>query len=301
MQLSIGFITNRLNCELGWLLDSLRNQLQTDDEVEVIVVSDQVDWKFVRLMIAGVALGFVRTKPNNFSGRHRVTKEDWWSKSSSINTFLCYANHDYVVMVDDRCVLGPRWLESIRRAAGEGYVLAGSYQKRTGMTVKNGIIQHGGIITAEDSRMGGVEGPVPCTGQWFFGCCTGAPLEYWLAINGAPERCDGLSFEDVISGILMQNNAFPMYYDQRALVIEDRTPELIGPAIRRSSKERHPHDTSDKAHTLLNEVRGGPQRQSLNGFDMRELRLRIRAGEKFPLPDPEMKDWFDGQPIREFV
>lgn len=299
MKLSCGFITSRLNCELGWFLDSLRKQLQPDDEVEVIVVSDQVDWKFVRLMIAGVALGFVRTKPNNFSGRHRVTKEDWWSKSSSINTFLCYANHDYVVMVDDRSVIGPDWMKAVRRAEGERYVLAGSYQKRTAMTVENGLIRNGGIIVAEDPRKSSTDGPIPCGGEWFYGCCTGAPLEWWLEINGAPERCDGMSFEDVISGLLMQNNGFPMYYDKRALLIEDRTPDLIGPAIRRSSKELYPNDTSDKAHTLLAQVRGG-QKQSLNGYDLRELRLRIRAGEKFPLPDPNEVDWFDGKPLSEF-
>lgn len=299
MKLSIGYITSRLNCELGWFLDSLRPQLRADDEVEVIVVDGHMEGKTPLRMFCGMTLGFTDPKPNAFSGRHRLTKENWWSKSSSINTFLCYANHDYVVMVDDRCVVGPRWMEGVRAAAEGNMVVAGSYEKREAMTVKDGVIKNGGIVTGVDARHP-IHSSLGCPPEWFFGCCTGAPLEWWLEINGAPERCDGLSFEDVICGFLFANNGHGTNYDPRMLVIQDRTPDLIGPSIRRSSKERHPWDTSDKAHTLLREVRGG-QKQSLNGFDMRELRLRIRAGEKFPLPDPEMKDWFDQQPIKEFV
>lgn len=300
MKLSIGYLTSRIHCELDWFTESLEQKIESGDEIEVIVVDSLTVGKTPLRKIGGASLGFTEPKPNAFSGRQRLTSENWWSKSSSINTFLCYANHDYVVMVDDRSVIGPDWMKAVRRAEAERYVLAGSYQKRTAMTVENGVVRNGGIIVAEDPRKSSVDGPIPCGGEWFFGCCTGAPLEYWLAINGAPERCDGMSFEDVISGLLMQNNGFPMYYDRRALLIEDRTPELIGPAIRRTAKEKHPNDTSDKAHTLLREVRAG-QKQSVNGFDMRQLRLQIRAGEKFPLPDPEMKDWFDGQPIREFA
>jgi hypothetical protein len=301
MKISIGYITSRLNCQIDWFIDSLLPQLRPDDWVEIFVVDRWTTGRApMRPVTRNVWVAFVEPKPTVFSGQHRVTKEDWWSKSNSINTFLCWANHDYVVMVDDRCVIGPEWMDAVRRACAGKYVMAGAYQKRTGMTVENGIIKHGGIITGEDTRGAGRSGLIRCGGEWFFGACTGATLEQWLKINGAPERCDGMSFEDVICGILMQNNGFPMYYDRLALVIEDRTPELIGPAILRSAKERHPHDTGDKAHTMLNQVRAGRQRSD-NGYEIRELRQLVYHGGKFPLPDPEQKDWFDGQPIKEFV
>lgn len=301
MKISIGYITSRLVCNLDWFVDSLARQLGPKDWVEIFVVDRWTTGRTpMRPVTRNVWVAFVEPKPTVFSGEHRVTREDWWSKSNSINTFLCCANHDYVVMVDDRAVIGPDWLQAVRRAADEKYVMCGAYQKRWGMTVEGGIIKHGGIIKGEDARADGRTGLIPCGGEWFFGACTGASLEHWLKINGAPERCDGMSFEDVISGMLMQNNGFPMYYDARALMIQDRTPDAIGTSIRRSSKERHPHDTADKAHTMLREVRAG-QMQSHNNFDLRYLRDHIMAGGKFPLPDPEQKDWFDNQPIKEFV
>lgn len=298
MRFSIGYITCRLNCELSWFLDSLQRQLLPEDDVEVIVVDGQMEGKTPIRMFGKIALGFTEVKPNAFSGQHRLTRENWWSKSSSINTFLCYANHDYVVMVDDRCVLDMEWMAGVRDAVEGHYVVAGAYQKRVSMTVENGLIQNSGIVTGEDSRRKGPS--LGCPPEWFFGCCTGAPLDWWLEMNGAPERCDGMSFEDVICGFLFANNGHGMNYDPRMLVIQDRTPELIGPAIRRESKEKHPWDYSDKAHTMLRDVKGG-QKQSINGFDIRTQREEIRAGGKFPLPDPETKDWFDQQPIKEFV
>ena len=301
MKISIGYITSRLVCNLDWFIDSLAPQLQSGDIVEIFVVDRYTTGRTpLRPITRNISVAFIEPKPTVFSGQHRVTKQDWWSKSNSINTFLCCANNDYLVMVDDRSVIGPQWVEAVRRASAERYVMCGAYQKRHGMKVENGVIMHGGIITGEDVRGAGRDGLIPCGGEWFFGACTGASLEQWLSINGAPEKCDGMSFEDVICGILMQNNGFPMYYDKRALVIEDRTPDEIGPAILRTAKERHPHDTSDKAHTMLREVRAG-QMQSHNNFDLRYLRDHIMAGGKFPLPDPNQVDWFDGQPIKEFV
>jgi hypothetical protein len=296
----MGFITARLNCDLGWFVESLCKQLTPVDEVEVIVIDGHMEGNSPLRQYGKIKLGFFEPKPTNFSGRYRVTKDSWWSKASAINTFLCYANHDHVVMVDDRLVLGPRWMEAIRDAVRGNYAMTGAYQKRREMTVVDGVIRHSGIITGEDHRTG-PETAVPVGHSWFFGCCNAMPLEFWLEMNGAPERTDGMGSEDIFIGILLHNNGHQVFLDRRALVIEDRTPGefSLGYPIRRTTKEKFPYDFSDKCHTLIRDVQG--QKQSINGYDIRELRLRIRSGEKFPLPNPDQLDWFDGAPIKDYV
>lgn len=295
MKLSIGYITSRENHEFQWFLDSFIPQIQETDEIEILMIDGREEHS---QRIDCPHYSYIPAKPNIFSGKHRLPKENWWSKPSSINTFLCLAKHPNILMVDDRCVVMPGFLKSIKE--GEGIITAGSYEKRIGMTVENGVIKHGGIISGKDSRAEYTKGqPMSCGGEWLFGCCLGMPLEFALAVNGSPERCNALSFEDVIFGLLLANNNFPMKFDPRAKMIEDRTPEKLGTPMRRESKERHPNDTSDKAHTSLRWV--ATAQKSDNDYDIRQLRAKIQAGGEFPVPnDPDSKDWFDQQLVREF-
>jgi hypothetical protein len=299
MSLTIGYITARENPELNWLIDSLQPQLMDDDRIQLLVVNGTFLGKsqmIPRSLQIGVT--YIEPKPSSFSGQFRVTNDNWWTKSNSINTLLCYADNDYVVMVDDRSYLGGRWMEAVRDARNGNYILCGAYEKHIDMDIQGGVVKSYGPLIGADHRSGG-DGPVPCGGEWMFGVCTGAPLEWWLNINGSPERCDGMSFEDVITGIIFQNNGYPIKYDRRAMVFEDRTPSQIGKAIRRESKERHPHDTADKAHTTLRWARSGVK-QSDNKFDLRKLREEIRTGGFFPMNDVDQVDWFDSQPLKEF-
>jgi hypothetical protein len=123
-------------------------------------------------------------------------------------------------------------------------------------------------------------------------------VEWLLQVNGSPEMCCGMGFEDAILGLVMQNNNFPMMYDPNALLIEDRTPSELGTPMRRTAKERWPNDKEDKAHTLLKMVK------TMKSFDqpfgsLRELRARIQAGGQFPPVDRTKKylDWFDESEI----
>lgn len=295
MKLSVGFITSRENCEIEWFLDSFIPQIEAGDEIEIIMIDGAAQYSF---RADYTRFSRVPAKPNIFSGKHRLTKSDWWSKSSSINTFLCIAKHPNILMVDDRCVVLPGFLKTIKE--NQGIILAGSYEKRTSMTVEKGVIINGGIVSGEDGRAIYTKGkPTQCGGEWLFGCCLAMPLEFALAINGWPERCNALSFEDVIAGLLLQNNKFPMKFNPNAKMIEDRTPDKLGTPIRRESKEKHPNDTNDKAHTSLRWVKTAMK--SDNDFDIRELRAKIQAGGEFPIPNnPDAKDWFDGKLIRTF-
>ena len=297
MKLSIGYLTSRTRHHIEWMIDSLFRQKQPDDEIEVILIdgisehSFNADFTRYRHVIA---------KPNVWGGKHRLTKDNWWSKSNSANTFLCLAKHPFIAFLDDRCVLMPGWLNSVKEAIAGNYIMAGAYAKRHNLVVENGGITDFGTLQAEDARVKSTRGqPIPCPGEWLFGCNLAMPLEWLLDVNGYPEKADGMSFEDCLLGLVLQNNKFPMKFDPRAMMIEDRTPDQLGATMKRTAKEKHPHDVNDKAHTLLRWARTAKRCE--NPFEIRELREKIQKGESFPIPnDSEAKDWFDGQLVRDF-
>ena len=308
MSLTICMTTSRPEPELFWMLESLESQVRSDEShsIKMMMIDLHKGNRNYKLegKLAGLDFTHAFPKPNIFQGEHRLTKEDWWAVSNARNTALCLCKTTHILFLDDRCVLMPGFMDAVREAMAGNYIMAGAYEKRQMMTVENGIIKNGGIIQAVDSRESYVDStnstiPFPCGGEWLFGCCLLLPLEWALQVNGYPERCNALSFEDVIFGLLLANNKFPMKFDPRAKIIEDRTPEKLGTPMRRESKERHPNDTSDKAHTSLRWVRTAMR--SDNDYDIMELRAKIQVGEPFPIPsDPDAKDWFDGQLVREF-
>jgi len=298
--------TSRPEPEIRWVFDSLIRQSKPD-EIGFLIISLFSNGNNPNILNPDVIMRWADPKPNIWQGEHRLTKENWWAVSNARNTAICLCKTDWILFLDDRCVLMPGFMDSVREAMAGGYIMAGSYEKRQHMTVENGVIKHGGIVQAVDSRETYVNSlrPViqstfPCGGEWLFGCCLLLPLEWALQVNGYPERCNALSFEDVIFGLILQNNKFPMKFDPRAKMIEDRTPEKLGTPMRRESKERHPNDTSDKAHTSLKWVRTAMR--SDNDYDIRELRAKIQAGEPFPEVDKSKKyfDWFDGQDVSTF-
>lgn len=294
MRFSVCIITGRKASGVEWLKDSVLRELP---DAKVLVVD------FYGRPIEGATV--VKPKPCVWQGEHRLTNENWWAVSNARNTALCLVETEWVLFLDDRGVLLPGFSTAIKEAIAGKYVLCGAYQKRTGMQVENGIITHGGTITGEDSRKSYIATnhiPIPfrAPGAWFFGCVNLLPLEWALQVNGWPEQCDGMSFEDVIMGMTLENNNFPIQYDPRIMLVEDRTPDDSDPHFKRSSKERHPNDTSDKAHTMLRRVKS--MKRSENPFgEIRELRKSALAGNPFPVnPGPE-RDWFDGQLIREIL
>ena len=136
---------------------------------------------------------------------------------------------------------------------------------------------------------------MPAHGQWFFGCTSAAPLEWALAINGYEERMDGLSFEDVIFGLMLTNAGYPLRYDPRMKIIEDRTPAELGTPPRRTDKGISPND---KSHAALQQF--GSLKRAGHQWDLRAVRAKVLAGEPFPIPTGPTTDWYDGQPLAEF-
>jgi len=298
--LTVAYITSRFNPKLEWFLDSLKNQLKAGESVEVIIVDSFPDCHTHDHQIPNISKIQVQPKPTVWQGEYRLTKDNWWAKSNALNTAICLCKTEWISFLDDRCVLLDGWLERIKSAMAGNYAVCGSYEKRINMTVENGVIQNGGIITGKDCRDMGVTQPIPCGGEWLFGCNFALPLEWALNVNGFEELLDGLSSEDTQFGAMLSNNGYPLKFDVKMKIIEDRTSSEIGAAMKRTSKERWGNDEQDKGHEAIRRFHGNKQAQ--HGFNIRELRAKVLAGEPFPIPDKtkEHRDWFDGMLIKDF-
>lgn len=291
------YVTSRPDPRLDWLLDGLEAQARPGDGVQLILVDSRIDERCrgdvpddgFRCTSVVVDYEQVPPKPNVWQGPQRVTDQDWWALSSARNTGLVLADTDYVVFLDDRCKIGPRWLDAVRAGhRSRDSVLAGSYEKVEGDKV------------TRDHRLelhpGGLRG---CGGGWLFGCCVALPTEWALEVNGYEEGCDGLSGEDYVFGLMLGNRGRRVDFVADLLVIQDRSPGT-GHGCARTDKGTSP---DDKSHAALRRF-GSRTRTELTP-DLRALRATDDwwRGRRFPDVDRTVEhlDWFDGQPIREMT
>jgi hypothetical protein len=294
--LTVAYVTARKEPKIEWFSDSLYRQ---DSDFAVnggrFIMVDTFADELGRKIGIQVPIGstWVEPKPNVWQGKHRLTKEDWWAKSNALNTAICLCETDWIAFVDDRSVLMPGWLDRIHDAMQGRYAVCGSYEKHINMKVENGVIVDEGTIDSLDQRQQ-LDYPQP-TKDWYGG--HGAlPLSWCLAVNGFSEDfCDGLGLEDCMFGLTLYNAGFPICYDSRMRIIEDRTQGEIDGALRRTDKGVSP---DDKSHAIVAKFQGATT--SMNSFELGEVRDRVLHGQPFPPPSASPNDFFDGQPISEF-
>jgi len=303
--LTIIYITSRLRPQFDWFYESLLAQGGKD--VEVIFVDTFAERSATQqrfMFVEGYNIKHVPPKPTVWQGKHRITKQDYWAAANARNTGICLCRTEWIAFVDDRSVLMPGWLDAIREAMAGNYAVCGAYEKRHNMKVENGIIADTGQYDGTDPRSPGGRDhreslsllvPIKAPGSWWFGCTNALPLEWALKVNGYEEGCDSLSLEDCIFGMMLENNGLPIMYDARMKVVQDRTPSELGTPMRRTSKERHPKDKSDKGYAALR--RFGQCKQTMVTPDLRGLRQHILNGGEWPIPAEPQLDWFDGQRI----
>lgn len=297
--LTVCYQTCRRESKIEWFLDSLRRECAGDlDAVKLVVVDFYANERsHAGLCWDGPAV-HVPPKPNVWQGPHRLTKEDYFAAANSRNTGLCHAPDGWIVYVDDLSVLMPGWLRCVRDAMHGHYIVFGSYKKVRNLVVRGGVAVsydefHGGI----DSRWPqGADGPVPCAGDWLYGCSFAAPVEALLTIGGLPEICDGLGFEDVITGIALQNAGYSFKYDRRMLTLESYEHHGHEKPFKRIDKGKSPND---KSHAVLNLARSSRHFQNYHPGGIRALREMVLAGEPFPICQIPAHDWYDGQPLSE--
>lgn len=303
--LTLAYITARREPEFHWFFDSLQHQIKADDDLSIIVVDGYQDpsgnQRAIPLPPPPTKLRHIEPKPCLWQGKHRITKEDWWSASNARNTAICMCKTEWIAFLDDRCVLLDGWLESIRYAMDGLYAVCGPYTKRVNMVVENGFVKEKGTRIGVDCRRDEFvkrngPNPCPCPGDWLFGCNLALPLEWALLVNGYDEdTLDSLSMEDTIFGMHLSNNHLPIKYDLRLRIVEDRTPSLSGPVIRRTDKGISPNDKSHAAKEKLKKLK-----RSTTQWDLRQVRADVMSGKPWPIPTTPTHDWYDQQAIKDF-
>lgn len=307
--LTIVYVTNRDNPNSQWFFDSLCSQSDSN-HIRVILVDGQFEQhgqfgrKTDHLGWGGIKWAeTVSCKPTVWSGPSRLTKQDWWSASNARNTGICLCQTDWICFLDDRSVLLPGWLDCIKQAMSGNYIMCGTYEKRTGMKVENGVITHGGIVTGVDVRLDycdknytpkGMAAPFNAPGEWTFGCCVALPLEWALSVNGFDETCDGLGAEDTIFGLQLANHGYPCKFDPRCKIVEDRTPGETFPVYRREDFGVSPNDYS---HQVLGSLK--VRKTAAHPFDIRALRKDILSGKEWPKPWGPCTHPWDNRPLSE--
>lgn len=310
MHLTIAYFTSRMVPKIEWFFDSLHRETGGDYSGIRVVVVDRLcdeDGRHTAVFnaaLSGKSLPFhVPPKPTVWQGPHRLTREDWFAASNARNTAICLAPDGWIAFVDDLSVLLPGWLARVREAMNHPKrITCGAYRK-----VKELVVEDGNLVSftdhpgGHDNRMAHVSGlgPHPCAGNWMYGCSLVAPVEAFLEINGYPEAlCDGMGFEDVIAGIMLEKKGYSFAYDPRMMTYESEELHHQLPVMKRSDYGVSPND---KSHAVLNAARNGPgwHPNYFGEEGIRGLRARVLAGEPFPVVQIPQHEWFTKTPLSE--
>jgi hypothetical protein len=306
--LTIAYISSRKEPQTHWFVDSLNKQI---DEMEkpfdasVIFVEFYADSRKGWFRDAQLSHVYaVSPKPCVWQGEHRLTIENWFAASNARNTALCLAPDGYIAYCDDLSVLCPGWLLNVRQSMAFNGITLGTYRK-----VKNLVVEKGEIISwdkewagGQDSRRhaGSKDGSVPCPGDMLFGCSLVGPVEAFLSVNGWPEMCDGLGFEDVIMGQVLENAGWGFRYNLNMMTLESDEHHHLEPPFRRDCFEKHSGDKGDKGHAVLNMAKGGMKWfPNYYAGGIRKMREEVLAGKPFPVVQIPDRCWHTGKLLSE--
>jgi hypothetical protein len=295
MHLTICYQTARLNPRIEWFYQSLLKQVKPEDKIKLVIVdrfAPARQWDY--FLNAPFEVLTVSPKPCVWQGEHRLTKENWFAAANSRNTGLCLAHDGWIAYVDDLSVLVPYWLQCVRNAMADNYLVCGAYQKVKELVVENGYVKSFTYFDrGNDNRRGQVNQDVTlCSGDWLFGCSCAMPVEALLTIGGWLEVCDGLGSEDYCTGIVLNNAGFGFRYDRRMMTYESEEAHTEEPALKRTDKGLSP---LDKSHAILRIAKSGQKffdNQYAGGI--RAERERVLSGEPFMIRKHPDRDWFDG-------
>ncbi len=287
MKLTIVYITGRKEPQIDWMIGDLSQQVRAKDKIHLVVID-----AFGR---SAAALGIPierfedvvvsLPKPTIWQGPHRITTVDWWANSNARNTGIALCKTDYVAFLDDRCHLGPQWLDVVRRGERKREsVIAGAYEKR-----------EDGKVVVDHRFQECPGGKRNCGGTWLYGCSFALPLDWCLEVNGFEEGCDGLSGEDYIFGFMLENNGHRIDFVPSMFVALERSSAHKNIYVR-ADKGVSPND---KSHAAID--RFGKLKRSEFTADLRAVRDQLAKGGSFPVPDPlaDHRDWYDDTLIRD--
>jgi len=306
--LTIAYITNRLEPKFEWFFSSLASQGGTDIPVNIIDYhADDVDRvnKVIRLADRyNIQLKLhITPKPTVWQGKHRLTKADYFAAANASNTAIAVCPTDWVAFVDDLSVFTPGWLNCVKEATERSEITCGAYRK----VYKLEVGEDGQIVSFENSPGGndrradynGWGCVVPCSGQWFYGCSFVAPVEALLTINGFDEDTDGMGYQDCLAGLMLNANGYHFVYDSRMVTYEsEELHSQPGNVFIRWDPGNSP---DDKSHAVINLAKNG-RTKAPNYFGpegLRGLRNYMLGGGRFPVMEIPQHEWFTGKALKD--
>lgn len=301
---TIAYMTNRLEPHIEWFLDSLHSQgfKEKIPDSQLLVVDfhcDERPQEFRDLLKKFNAI-HVPPKPTVWQGKHRLTKENWFAASNARNTALCLAPDGWIVYCDDLSVLLPGWVDVVAEVSKSGTITCGAYRKVLELTVEpgTGVVTHFKDYPPGWDNRGASTVPMPCGGNWLYGCSLAAPVDALLSVNGWPEAlCDGMGFEDCIMGIMLSNAGFRFQYHTGMMTWESEEGHHVGKGFRREDYGKSP---DDKSHSVLNQALKIKTHPNYFGDEgIVGLRRRVLAGEPFPGAGIPQHEWFTNTPLSE--
>ena len=317
---TVVYTTYRPVPHFDWFADSLARQAG-DADVEVVLVdglhAPERTAAFGEMVRGRFAFRHVPPMPSPYAGPFRRTQRDLFSAASARNTGIVHASKPYVVFCDDLAVLMPDWWSEVRRAAADGYVVAGAYQKHREMVVQDGVLaasccDPSGVDTrwqtGDDSRLVRIEG------SQLFGCSFGAPRALLVEVNGFDELCDSIGGEDAHCGVRVTFSGAAIYYSRRMLTIESQEGHGAGTPRWRIDRKTLPsvylrrlrefgvgrrcvNGAWDSSHMIIDILYGTRSNQPMGNYYLIEtLNEAALTGivSRFPTTY-----WFDGRMLSE--
>lgn len=303
--ITIAYITARKEPRFDWFVESLSSQLAEVDcgpvgGLNLLIIDFYAYERPIGVIPCGLTARWEKPKPNVWQGEHRLTSVDYFAAANARNTAICFAPDGWIVYVDDLSVLMPGWLEAVLRAMKREHTITlGSYEKVLQLEVENGLIKNcvpdpHGI----DHRLSKANGKLQyCHGEWFYGSSMVCPVEALLSINGWDENCDGMGYEDVVTGQVVENAGIKLLYDPQMKTIESQELHQQPYRMLRLDKGISPNDKSHAALAFARKTKWCPNYFGAEGI--RGLRARVLSGEPFPIVNIPEHDWYDSQPLRE--
>lgn len=292
---------------MEWFLDAWDKQCASDYSNTQLVVVDfhqtrsVDDPRFERIRKGFGQVVVSKPKPNVWQGDHKLSRIDYFAAANARNTAICLAAGSHIVFVDDLSVPLPTWWRAVQESTTRTRTITcGAYQKVRGLEVVDGVVDKFEDHPAgRDIRMRDLSGkpPYPCMPGWHFGCSVAAPIDAYLDINGWPEACDGLGYEDCVTGIVLYNRGWHFVYDTRMMTFESEEAHGEDVPFMRWDKGTSPND---KSHAMLAMFKQAARFDNYFGSEgIRGLRERVLSGESFPILQIPEHDWFDSMPIRQ--
>lgn len=322
--ITVAYITMRLDNQFDWFFKGLCNQKKRypDIPVQLVIVDYWKDHRVLNLENdAGIECLHVLPFPSLWQGKHKVTKDNWFTCANSRNTAFAYAKYDYFASCDDLTVLNDLWLQCVIDGRKGGYVVLGSYQKATNMKVENGNLISCDV-DSKDSRewMCRPGTKLGCRGGLLYGCSFALPLNKAIEINGFDSLTDSIGYEDQVFGMRLEKVGCRFYYDRRMFTTEsndwvgknmtvkrhdpmlgdDRYNECL--KMFRIGKSTYPKEANkDCSHIIIDVAKVCPPQSVWNFYSLNVLRAKVQNCEQITLQDMNYKDytWYDNKLISE--